>query len=137
MKIIAALIPILLSIIAVLLGLIWHKMPGKENMPALDGEYRKFYTSKGSSQAEQALKDRVLRLGPVDVGGRVSIDDTSPVRVSLDRDVKMDSDSTFKVEIRNDRPIPVLIDDKSEIHVKTWGNHPINVLVDDSNPVNV
>lgn len=110
MRIFAVTVPTLLACIVVLLGMIWKKMPGKENLPALKGEYSDVLKMKPARKdLMEAVRNREINLpdvsvsGTVDIGNRVSVEATWPIPVEVKNTNPMD------VEVKNSRPIDVEI----------------------------
>ncbi len=90
----------LLSVIAVFLGLIWHKMPGKENLPVLEGEMKQAYKTKGLSEK---LSERRLDLGELSVSGDVGITDAVEVKHSGPLEVKVTNPSSDALPVKIER----------------------------------
>lgn len=118
----------LLAIIAVLLGMIWHKMPGKENLPALNGE--EIVARKGSPENRKSVRERTLVMPIVSVDGTVEVDNT--VQVDFESisalDVNIVNTNSVPVEIKNHTPLEVEVtDDVLNVDIN---NQPVKIWFD-------
>ena len=139
MRIFATIVSTLLAAIVALLGMIWHKMPGKENLPALRGERAAIMATKPARpDLYKLVEARELYFGDVSVTGEVTIGNTVTVDAEGNFPVEIQSRGPLEVEVKNSTPMEVKIPDGDIIDVKIQNDDAIPVQIDQySVPVTV